>query len=702
MMAATAGIDRATTRSSTRGRAKTDGAFRDDIQALRALAVAAVLLYHLWPNRVTGGFVGVDVFFVISGFLITSHLLDEIRRTGRLGLARFWARRAKRLLPASLLVLAVTAAGILLWVPQTSWPQYLREVIASILYVQNWFLAFSSVDYLAADNTESPVQHFWTLSAEEQFYIALPLVLLVVIAATRRRSTRATVAGIAIAIGAITIASFIYSVVYTSAAPGPAYFSTLTRAWEFGVGALVAMIPAGVPVLRRFAPLAGVALIVLAISSFDEGTVFPGAAAAIPVVGAALVAWSGRGSAVASIGRIRPVAWLGRISYAVYLWHWPLIILLPHLTGRPLSTPDKVAILIATLAVAWASTVHWEDRIRFSPRLLGAATPRRVAWVTAGAMVLTAALPVAGLVSDAQARARNAALIADIERNPPACFGAETLTDSCDNPELADVIIPAPENARDDDVNRSECWSRGTDPTLNICELGPETGYERHLLAIGDSHNNALIAAYERIARDSNWRIDVAGRAGCYWTTADLKQPTDELADVCRQWRSQVTAAIGEGTDYDAVLVTKERKPHAEEVVPMSGQSARDAAVDGMVDAWRTAAERGIPVLAITDNPRLDFDVLACVEGQREGARTGCFSPVEAAYAFPDGMDEAVARADNARLVSTEQFFCTDVCSAVVGGALVYRDNRGHVTATYARTLAPALGEAIAAALREG
>ncbi len=319
--------------------------------------------------------------------------------------------------------------------------------------------------------------------------------------------------------------------------------------------------------------------------------------------------------------------------------------------------------------------------------------------VTTAAMILAAALPTLGLITDAQARARNAALIADIERNPPACFGADTLIDGCENPELDGLIIPAPENARDDDDNRSACWSRGTDPTLNVCALGAETGYERHLIAIGDSHNNALIAAYERIAQERNWRIDVAGRAGCYWTTADLKQPTDELADVCREWRAQVTAAIGGATDYDAVLVTKERKPHTEEVVTEPGRSARDSVADGMADAWRTAAERGIPVLAITDNPRLDFDVLACAEERLDGTATACSSPIDKAFAFPDGLDEAVARADNATLIDTERFFCSDVCSAIVGGALVYRDNRGHVTATYARTLAPALGNAIAAAL---
>ena len=143
------------------------------------------MLFHLWPNRLTGGYVGVDVFFAISGFLITSHLLAEIDATGRLRPARFWARRAKRLVPASTLVLLLTAVGVVTWVPKNLWRQFLNEIIASTVQAQNWLLAHDSVDYLAANNSPSPTQHFWTLSAEEQFYIVLPLLLLLAIVLAR-------------------------------------------------------------------------------------------------------------------------------------------------------------------------------------------------------------------------------------------------------------------------------------------------------------------------------------------------------------------------------------------------------------------------------------------------------------------------------------------------------------------------------------
>lgn len=185
---------------------------RIEIQALRAIAVTLVLVYHLWPGRLTGGYVGVDVFFVISGFLITSHLMREVHRSGRISLLAFWTRRARRLLPASLLVLIVVALATVLLIPDTYWRQYMTEVGASALYIENWLLASNAVDYLAAANVASPVQHFWSLSAEEQFYLIWPVLILAAAAVTKRRSQRARSAAVLAVLGSVTLASFVTSV----------------------------------------------------------------------------------------------------------------------------------------------------------------------------------------------------------------------------------------------------------------------------------------------------------------------------------------------------------------------------------------------------------------------------------------------------------------------------------------------------------
>lgn len=228
----------AQTRRPRRGTAQ--GGFRADIQALRAIAVAGVVLYHLWPHRLPGGFVGVDVFFVISGYLITSHLLKRPPRTPR-EVAEFWARRVKRLLPASLLVLTVTALVSFKLAPVSTWQDTGKQIVASALYVQNWILSFDSVDYLAADNAPTAVQHFWSLSVEEQFYFFWPILigLLALFVAKSRSRTKVTYL---VGIGLVTGASLVYSIWMSIHEPAQAYFVTPVRLWELSAGGLVAVL----------------------------------------------------------------------------------------------------------------------------------------------------------------------------------------------------------------------------------------------------------------------------------------------------------------------------------------------------------------------------------------------------------------------------------------------------------------------------
>jgi peptidoglycan/LPS O-acetylase OafA/YrhL len=199
-----------------------------------------VVLFHLWPSRLPGGYVGVDIFFVISGFLIVGQLIRTVERRGRVDLMDFWARRARRLLPASLLVLSVTGIATVLWVPTVMWRQWFQEIIASALYVQNWLLAYNSVDYLGSENNASPAQHFWSLSVEEQFYILWPIIIVLLLLVGRRLSTSRNLRIIRTALIVVTVVSFVVSVMAVATDPAPAYFTTQSRAWEFGVGGLLA------------------------------------------------------------------------------------------------------------------------------------------------------------------------------------------------------------------------------------------------------------------------------------------------------------------------------------------------------------------------------------------------------------------------------------------------------------------------------
>lgn len=666
--------------------------FRADIQVLRALAVLSVLLYHLWPNRLTGGFVGVDVFFVISGFLITSHLLRERASTGRISLARFWARRAARLLPASLLVLAVTAIGVILWVPRSLWQQFLGEIVASTLYVQNWRLMQDSVDYLAADNQPSPVQHFWTLSAEEQFYVMLPLLLVAAMFALRRLGWRRAAL---LAVAAATAASFAYSAWLMTWSPSEAYFSTFTRAWEFGAGALLAFAPALVRGRGRDAiALGGIALIAASMVLYTGQTPFPGPTALLPVVGTVLVIWAGRESVLERVGALAPIAFLGRVSYAVYLWHWPLIVLVPFLTDTPLTTLHKAAIAVGSCALAWASTRFVEDPVRTSRRLLAGRRPRIVAlWSVVGmvcALIAPAAATAALRIDEQRVDAATARLV---EENPP-CFGAQSMDPElapCENPDLAaQPLVPSLADIRSDDDNkdRDDCWSKMLDPEFRVCSLGPDSGWDKHVIAVGDSHNNTLIGAYERVAETLNWRIDVAGHEGCYWTAEELEQSTPEGTAACTAWREEMTRHAASAEDLDAIIVTRFAGHHDED----------DAGAAAMAEAWAQRADPRIPIVAIIDNPHLSGSVISCVEQDPGTAVERCAVPRDRAL-VDDGQRRAAQLDPRARVVDMTDLYCDEtMCPPVIGGVVVYRDGT-HLTGTYARTLAPYLAERLRAAV---
>ncbi|WP_181439500.1 acyltransferase family protein [Curtobacterium sp. MCBD17_032] len=703
-----------TVESPTRRSRRTPGARRDDrtrwdVQGLRAFAVVAVVLYHLWPNRLPGGFVGVDVFFVISGYLITGHLLREVVATGRVRLGRFWSRRARRLLPGAFLTIAATGVAVLLWVPSALWGQYGRELIASTVYVQNWQLAADAVDYLAQGNQPSPFQHFWSLSVEEQFYIALPLLLLAAVWLSRRvgRSGTSPVVTARVVLGAVVVCSLAWSIAQTETAAGVAYFSTATRAWEFAVGGLAATVPlaaAARTAAGRWCSVlgawAGAVGLVVALFVITPATPYPGVAAVLPVAAAGLVVLSGGRSGLQAVGRLAPIAFAGRISYAVYLWHWPAIVLLPILTRHELTTKDKVAVLVGTAVVASVTTLLVEEPIRSSSRV-SALRPRRVALYGAIGTVLVVALGAATLTALHVQQVQAAQFAERLARGDVPCYGAAARISSpepCVNPALADVRVPAAANALGDDANRPACWSNDSS-AFNVCRLGPASGYTEHLIAIGDSHNNVLVDTYERIAQARNWRIDVAGHTSCYLTTAVQVANTQEQIDDCAAWKQNAMTYLRSHADLDGLVVTHSTGNGP--VVAAAGRSSEDTVVDGLVDAWRAAADVGIPIVAIRDNPTARTDVVACV-GQMSGPTTdACDSTRDDALGLFDGSEQAAARMPGAaRVVDLTQYYCTSTtCPAVIGGVLVHRD-RTHLTNTFAVTLAPYLGDEIADALR--
>ncbi|MFI2620602.1 acyltransferase family protein [Streptomyces sp. NPDC018584] len=340
-------------------------AFRPDIQALRALAVGLVVFHHLWPTVLTGGFVGVDAFFVISGYLITAQLTHEINGTGRIRIADFYARRIRRLLPAALSVLACIVVAVYALVPRDRWSDYAHQVLASALYGQNWLLGAEPVD----PTRITAMAHYWSLSVEEQFYLLWPLFLLLLL---RLRAPRARLFGVA-GLGLVSLA---WCVHLTEADPAAAFFVTPVRVWEFAIGAVLALVGtrlvlpravAGAASLLGFTALVGSAL------HFTGLTPYPGTAALVPTVGTALVIAAGTGAQRqwhTALTSSRPVQLLGDISYSLYLWHWPLLILVPlAVSGGILDLPVRLGILVSALLLAYASKRVIEDPVRAWPPL---------------------------------------------------------------------------------------------------------------------------------------------------------------------------------------------------------------------------------------------------------------------------------------------------------------------------------------------
>jgi peptidoglycan/LPS O-acetylase OafA/YrhL len=371
--------------------------FRPDVEGLRALAILLVVLYHADVPGVRGGYVGVDVFFVISGFLITGLLVNEASRSGRVSILRFYARRARRILPAATVVIILTVLASYHYLGFLVGNQVAVDGKWATVFLANIHFGSLGTNYFSAEAPPSPLQHMWSLSVEEQFYAVWPLLVLLVTVAARRFSLRLCLGAV---LGAIIVASFTWSIIETGQNATWAYFSPLTRGWELAAGGLVAVaaplvgrIPRTVALLMGVIGLAGV---IVSGTTYSPQTTYPGAAVALPVLGTALVIMAG--SAVAGTGvelllRLRPLQWLGARSYSLYLWHWPFLVIAMEHVGHPLSVGQNLLWVLAALGASMISYRLIENPIRRADPLV----KRPLVSVALGLCLIGASLGVAQL-----------------------------------------------------------------------------------------------------------------------------------------------------------------------------------------------------------------------------------------------------------------------------------------------------------------
>ncbi|KAA1395422.1 acyltransferase family protein [Aeromicrobium ginsengisoli] len=670
---------------------------RDDIQGLRAVAVTTVVAYHAGMPFVPGGFVGVDLFFVLSGFLITQLLLHEVTTTGTVSLRQFWARRARRIIPVSALVLVTTMLAVRAFMSPLDRKAIGTDVLWSALFSGNWRFAQQQTDYLASDRDPSPVLHYWSLGVEEQFYLVWPL-LLVTIAVVWRlagRSRRAYAVMFGGAFAALIVASLAYCVHTTATNQPYAFFGTPARAWQLAAGALVAV---AVPALLRLSGrvravlgTTGVALFALSVWLLDEsgtgGLGYPSWLAVAPTLAGVLLVVSGTGpySRLNRLLSIRPLTYVGDLPFSIYLWHWPVLVIgMVALDSRAL--PVRLGLIALALGLSVASHRLLEEPVRRA-RVL-ARRPRLS--IAIGAALVAATVPVVAYAS--QTETIDHVLVA------PERASAST-------PLVSRHVTPSLEAAATDagpykDLGCHVGFKQVTLPDWGTCTFGdPEA--RTSVLVLGDSIGGAIAPAVVEAGRQHGWAVTVWAKSRC--PMADVTKYDPELGGAytaCDTFRAAALQAI-EQRHPDVVVLAMSRLSTGELATDdgvADGRDAVDLATRGLertIERLR-AADIGV---VLSDSPnRAPFFPTSCLAKTRDAAR--CTFPLDrqpsvmaaAAQAMPGEVD----------LVEANATACPGSrCLPVVGNVVVYRDKL-HFTRTFALTLAGRFAAGIESELARG
>ena len=607
------------------------------IQGLRALAALLVTLFHAkWVN---GGFIGVDIFYVISGFLITGLLLREIERTGTINFKEFYARRFKRLLPTSFFVLLVTAVASWLLIPDTMRSSLGRDIIAASLYVSNYLFAWWQADYQNLDATPSPVIHYWSLAVEEQFYLIWPLLILFFFIAATKFKKKILLTFL---VAAVTALSFIFSIYQTETSPIWAFYSLPTRAWELGLGALLVLLP---PIkTKKLVGLLGFIFIIVSAFIFGETTAFPGVNAVLPVLGTVMListinSWP---PFLNDVANSRMFQWLGEISYPLYLWHWPLLVLPSTYFARPLAIYERILAIIATIILADLTHRFIEEPFRkhkTEPTLVfkrsGVITLVSVLIGTAIIFSSSDKIDVSGIngaVSLAQIKARP--LVYD-----DGCHAnyAQTKSDEC---------------------------------------IYADTKSDKTMVLYGDSHAAQWFPALVEIASRSGYRLISLTKSACPSVdTVRLDQGGFKMSR-CKQWRINTIKRIQE-INPD-VLIMSSFQYFAQ---PPRFTDREKWWNDGQRKLLTEVKNISPHLIYITDTPHPLRDIPACLANY---SISKCNTTQRSEDLSISGFN----------VINPNSWLCSRVCPAVKDGVVAYRD-ASHISVDIAIALIPRLTQAL-------
>lgn len=676
--------------------ARRSAAWRPDIQGLRALAVALVVIAHVGTPGAEGGFIGVDVFFVISGFLITQLLLREVDRTGRVSIAQFYVRRARRILPAATVVTIAVVAYVLVTSSRARLGQTAEDASWTSVFLANWHFAASGTNYFSVEDP-SMFQHYWSLAVEEQFYLIWPLLVLFVVPRFGKR-------GLAIASAGVFVASLAYSVWSTAAYPEPTYFNTAARAFELAAGALLACVMSS-PLASRWrhaAGLGGFALLIWATLSFTEQTPFPGWHALVPVVGTALLLAAGPETPTGRVASWAPVRYIGDISFSLYLWHWPVALTVP--LAFPTLTPLATGLLTVAISLVLSSaSYHLVEKTFQNWRLPGL----RTLWFWPASVVLVICVALgATMLADVRANAQQSAAQEYFDEHgyqPVEGSDIDEVQDTLDGAvEVAESGAPVPPDLDGDgirketwvDVVSRDCYASTGDEDTKVCEFG-DVDATQTIAVIGDSHAAMWMPALDILGRDHGFRVVPFLKMSC--GAYPVVQDANGLdQDDCDGFREFTTGEL-EKLDPDAIVIGSRGQFNMRDGVDGASIDEQWAqAVSEQVTAMRAIAES---VVVLGDIPvRAEPEPKDCVDSPG-ASQDQCLVAPEGREQASNAITEEEAEAAGATYIDTMPFVCADeMCPLFAGDIAIYED-ASHLNRLWVEHVAPAIGRELEEAL---
>ncbi|MFI7360783.1 acyltransferase family protein [Streptomyces sp. NPDC050149] len=668
-------------------------AFRPDIEGLRAFAVLSVLAFHASVPGLAGGFTGVDVFFVISGYLITGLLVREAVTTGRIRLGEFFSRRARRLLPSAAVVLvAVAVAGAWLTVPLRR-ADLENDVVAAALSVANWRFVHQRTDYLAAGQDESPLLHFWSLAVEEQFYLCwAPLLAVLALLAARAARRGRALRPAAVAVTAVlTLTTFALSLHWTGDSVSLAYLGTPSRVWQFGVGALLALLPwhllRGPRVLRLLCGWAGAAALVWCVLRYNAGTPYPGFAALVPTLATAAVILAGipgrhpDRTARFGVGRLLglqgPRA-VGRLSYTLYLWHWPVLVLAEARFGT-LEWPAKAALTLASVLPA-AATMRWVERPLRHSRTLSE-LPRRGLSLGVAAIVIPVVLAL--VVGTTTLHLLGPSAPVDVKGLPPGAAEGPSLLTRTGTPPKGGPVVPSPVQARKSFPPDGACEVAPPVTSSPPCLFGAADSPDRIVL-LGDSHAGQWFSPVLSFAAKRGWALQELVKQGCPLPELTVVNPQlGRTYHECDTWRADSLARLAKGPKPRMIVISSLNRYTDDQRLLLRGWER----------TLKPLRALEVPIVHIEDTPVPGTDVPACVSGHLTNPEACAFDRDTARWADPLAEKVAAGGLPGVRNVEVNSVLCpatSPTCPAVLDRILLYRDD-AHLTDVAAVVLAPRL-----------